>query len=273
MISLKRNGKGELVEATGLRSTASSMYTPNQTETFRVSRSKFNDFLTCQRCFYLDRVKGLVSPSTPGWTLNETTDLLLKREFDLVREQQVPHRVFEQFGLTHVVPFSHEDLDLWRDSLRNGLHHQIENSNIVLHGGVDDIWLDQEAEKIIIVDYKSQASNTPVTTQGYLAGVYHEGYKIQMDVYAYLLTQMGFDVSPSGYFYVCNADRSAPSFSGQLVFEETLVPYAWNVDWIETKVHDMINVLNSTDIPDSNPSCENCAYSHQRANIEARQKK
>ncbi len=268
MISLKRNGKGELVEATGIRVTAASIYTPQQTESFRISRGKFADFLSCARCFYLDRVRGLVSPSTPGWTLNETTDLLLKKEFDLARSARVPHRLFERFGLNHVVPFEHEEMDLWRDSLHHGLHHQFENSNIILHGGVDDIWLDQDEGKLIIVDYKSQASNYPVTTDAYLAGVYHQGYKIQMDFYAYLLTKMGFDVSPRGYFYVCNADRSAPGFAGQMTFDETLVPYEWASDWIEDKVQEMIEVLNSTELPEPTPSCENCAYAHQRAAIE-----
>ena len=88
MISLKRNNKLELIEATGLRSRKSSIYTPNQTEEFKISRGKFNDFLLCPRCFYLDRVKGIVSPELPGWTLNDTTDILLKKEFDICREKQ-----------------------------------------------------------------------------------------------------------------------------------------------------------------------------------------
>ena len=58
MISLKRNSKLELVEATGIRVRKSSMYTPNQNEDFKISRGKFSDFLTCPRCFYLDRVNG-----------------------------------------------------------------------------------------------------------------------------------------------------------------------------------------------------------------------
>ena len=78
LISIKRNSKGLETKATGLR-RESSKYKPNQTDVFKISRSKFTDFLTCQRCFYLDRVIGIISPSTPGWTLNETTDLLLER--------------------------------------------------------------------------------------------------------------------------------------------------------------------------------------------------
>ena len=95
MISLKRDAQGRLVPATGRRATEKSSYKPNQTEDFKVSRSKFSDFLTCPRCFYMDRVLGVQEPSTPGWALNSATDELLKKEFDICREQQIPHRLFK----------------------------------------------------------------------------------------------------------------------------------------------------------------------------------
>ena len=180
MISLKRNSKLELVEATGIRVRQSSMYTPNQNEDFKISRGKFSDFLTCPRCFYLDRVKGLASPGMPGWTLNETTDLLLKKEFDECREKQTAHRIFEENNLNHLVPFAHPDMDKWRDSLRNGLMTKFEN--IILTGGVDDIWQDTNTKKLIVVDYKSQANKNMVETWSYLSSPYHEGYKVQMDL-------------------------------------------------------------------------------------------
>ena len=252
LISIKRNSKGLETKATGLR-RESSKYKPNQTDVFKISRSKFTDFLTCQRCFYLDRVIGIISPSTPGWTLNETTDLLLKKEFDICREQEIPHRIFEKFGIANIVPYHH------------GLKYQFKDTNILLQGGVDDVWFDKVKEELIVVDYKSQANNRPVVTWEYLSGTYHQGYKIQLDFYAYLLLGMGFPVAPIGYFYVCNADRGAPGFNGNMRFEETLVPYEWDISWIESSVWEMIAVLNSTDIPSPNPSCENCAYAQQRA--------
>ena len=79
---------------------------------------------------------------------------------------------------------------------------------------------------------------------------------------------MGYKVSPFGYFYVCNADRSAGGFWGNLSFTETLVPYKWSCEWIEGKVWEMIAVLNSHDLPASNPSCENCAYAGQRTSVD-----
>jgi len=268
VISLKRNSKKELVNATGMRTRKSSIYTPGQSEDFKVSRSKFNDFLACQRCFYLDRVKGLASPSMPGWTLNETTDLLLKKEFDVCREQQEPHRVMQNYGLDHIVPFQHEDIDKWRNSLHHGLKHRFQETNIILHGGVDDIWFDTKDKKLVVVDYKSQATNYSVDTEAYLNDAYHQSYKIQLDFYAYLLTHMGYEVSQTGYFYVCNANREAPGFFSKMEFEETLVPYQCNTSWIDEKVQAMIEMMNKTEVPQSNPSCENCAYASQRNVIE-----
>ena len=49
---------------------------------FKLSRSRFDEFMSCPRCFYLKVNKGFMSPSTPGWTLNTLTDTLLKKEFD-----------------------------------------------------------------------------------------------------------------------------------------------------------------------------------------------
>ena len=267
MISLKRNSKGVLAKATGLRTRASSIYKPGQEEIFKVSRSKFNDFLTCQRCFYLDRVSGIVSPGTPGWTLNETTDLLLKKEFDACRTAGLPHRSFEKYGLSNVVPFDHPEIDDWRNSLHKGIAFQIPETNIILHGGVDDIWFDQNTQEIIIVDYKSQANRWDVTTESYLRNVYHQSYKVQMDVYAYILKNMGYDVGSTSYFYVCNANREAEGFFGIMEFKETLVPYNWEDSWIENSLKSMFAVLNDSEPPISNESCENCAYSMQRAAI------
>ena len=86
-----------------------------------------------------------------------------------------------------------------------------------------------------------------------------------MDFYAYLLLGMGFKLDSTSYFLVCNAKRDDEGFDKTLNFDEYLVPYFWNINWIENKLEEMINVMNSTDIPKSNLSCKNCAYSEQYA--------
>ena len=267
MIDLKRNSKKEPVRATGLRSRGSSYYSPNQKEDFKISRGRFSNFLTCKRCFYLDRVKGLDPPGTPGWTLNETTDLLLKKEFDYCRERQIPHRLFNENQLSNVVPFDHPQIDNWRDSLHKGLMLRHKDTNIILTGGVDDIWQNNISKQLIVVDYKSQAKLGRVDKQDYLEDPYHEAYKIQMDFYAYLLSGMGFDVHQTSYFLVCNAKRDDQEFKKRMNFDEYLVPYNWNIDWIENKIDEMVNLMNGSQVPEQNLSCKNCAYSEQYAKV------
>ena len=268
MISLKRNNKLELVEAKGKRTQARSIYMPGQSEDFKISRGRFSNFLTCPRCFYLDRVKGLAEPGMPGWTLNETTDLLLKKEFDVCRIKQKPHRLFAQYGLDHIVPFEHPSMDDWRDSLRKGLMARYKDSNIILSGGVDDIWFDTNTKQLIVVDYKSQANSRPVEPRSYLSIAYHESYKIQMDFYNYLLDLMEFPIGDTSYFLVVNANRAADGFHGVMEFTETIIPYHHDISWIDEQVQNMINCMNSDNLPDSHMSCENCAYARQRTVVE-----
>ncbi|MFL2640211.1 MAG: PD-(D/E)XK nuclease family protein [Dehalococcoidia bacterium] len=260
MISLKRNSKGQFVDAKGLRTRKSSIYSPKQKEPFKISRTKFSDFLACQKCFYSDRVLGIVFPDLPGWSLNETTDVLLKKEFDESRELKEPHRIFLQNNLEHIIPFQHPDIDKWRDSMRHGISTQIFDTSIELFGGIDEVCIDLDSDQLVIVDYKSQATKYSVEIDRYLAGTYHQNYKIQMDIYAYIFEKMGFEISSTSYFYVCNANRAALDFNGIMQFTETLVPYKVDVSWIEPKLREMLEVLNSTQIPKSNPSCMNCAY-------------
>jgi len=268
MISLKRNSKLELVEAPGKRIRVSSIYTPGQSKDFKLSRGKFSNFITCPRCFYLDRVKGLAEPGMPGWTLNETTDHLLKKEFDECRQQQKPHRLFSAYGLDHIVPFDHPSMDDWRNSLHKGLMARYKETNIILSGGVDDIWFNTQTETLIVVDYKSQANKNAVETKSYLASPYHEGYKVQMDFYNYLLDLMEFPIGDISYFLVVNANRAASGFHGVMEFEETIVPYQHNISWIDERVQNMIDCMNSDKLPECNTSCENCAYARQRNIVE-----
>ncbi len=267
MIDLKRNSKKELIEATGLRKKSSSSYIPHQKKDFKISRGKFANFLTCKRCFYLDRVKGLDPPSTPGWTLNETTDSLLKKEFDFCRKRQIPHRLFNSNELSNFVPYNHPAIDSWRDSLHRGLTLRYKNTNIILTGGVDDIWQDTISKRLIIVDYKSQAKSGLVDKKDYLADPYHKGYKIQMDFYAYLLNGMGYKLNQNSYFLVCNARKTEKGFNKKLIFDEYLIPYKWNIDWIEDELDKMIELINNFKIPTSNKSCKNCSYSEQYSKL------
>ena len=160
-MSLKRDSKGNLAEVTPLRTRKGSIYKKATNEAFKISRSKFSSFLDCKRCFYLDRVKGLKEPGMPGWSLNVAVDELLKKEFDLLRNQKKPHPIFKKHNL-NFIPYQHEKMDHWRNSLTGGISYLDKDTNIEIHGGVDDIWYDLDKEELVVVDYKAQSSNTKV---------------------------------------------------------------------------------------------------------------
>ena len=100
-MNLKKNFKGNLMKVSSFRIRKNSYYIKGSSEPFKISRSKFSNFLSCKRCFYLDRVKGLKEPSMPGWALNITVDELLKKEFDFYRKKQKPHPIMSGLAFWH----------------------------------------------------------------------------------------------------------------------------------------------------------------------------
>jgi predicted nucleic-acid-binding Zn-ribbon protein len=246
-------------EVVPLRSRKGSIYQRGSNEVFKISRSKFSNFIDCERCFYLERVKGLKDPSMPGWALNSAVDELLKKEFDHYRKLQKPHPFIVKNKL-EFIPFQHEKIDYWRDALRGGISFIDENTNLEIHGGVDDIWFDKDKEEIVVVDYKAQSKDGKVETEEYLENKYHEGYKIQMDIYVYILRQMKFKVSDTAYFLVCNGLKTPEKFDATLHFDLTLVPYKTNTSWVKNKIVEMKKVLDAKNVPEINKTCEKCMF-------------
>ena len=246
-------------EATSFRVRKNSLYDKKADSPFKISRSKFSNFLSCKRCFYLDRVIGLKEPSMPGWSLNITVDELLKKEFDQYRNIKKPHPMMIRHNL-NFIPFQHKDLDVWRNSLKGGISYLDEKTNLIIHGGVDDIWLDLDSKKIIVVDYKAQSTIYPVSTEFYLKSEWHLSYKLQMDIYVHILRKMNFNVSDVSYFYVCNGEKTNNKFGNKMDFKSTLVPYKVDTTWIEGKLSEMKKVLELDSPPDVVPTCEKCAY-------------
>jgi hypothetical protein len=246
-------------EATSFRVRKNSLYDKKSDSPFKISRSKFSNFLSCKRCFYLDRVIGLKEPSMPGWSLNSTVDELLKKEFDQYRKIKKSHPMMIRHNL-NFIPFQHKDLDVWRNSLKGGISYLDEELNLIIHGGIDDIWFDLDSKKLIVVDYKAQSTSYPVSTRSYLNSEWHLNYKLQMDIYVHILRKMNFNVSDMSYFYVCNGEKTNDQFENKMDFKTTLVPYNTNTSWIEAKLKEMKEVLNLNSPPDIEPTCEKCAY-------------
>jgi len=233
-----------------------NMFSNLLTKPFKLSRSKLEDFLKCKVCFYLDRKLGTGRPSGYPFNLNIAVDTLLKKEFDIYREKQEVHPYCVENNI-NAIPYQHDDLDKWRDSLHAGVEYNVPGTNILFHGGVDDIWIDQQTQEIIIVDYKATSKKDDVT----IDADWQNGYKRQIEIYQWLLRKNGFKVSNIAYFIYCNGDTSHDRFDKKLNFKISLLPYNGDDSWVEQTVLNAYACLQSNEIPQENSiPCDYCQY-------------
>lgn len=160
----------------------------------------------------------------------------------------------ETYGID-AIPLAHEKIDEWRDSLRGGITLQIDGSNVVVTGGVDDVWVNPQGE-YLIVDYKSTSKEEEVT----LDADWQIGYKRQMEIYQWLFRKNGYKVSSIGYFVYCNGNTDKEAFDGKLEFDVKIIPYEGDDSWVEQTILNAINCLKSDTLPDSGKDCDFCKY-------------
>jgi CRISPR/Cas system-associated exonuclease Cas4 (RecB family) len=231
-----------------------NLFDPASKVPFRLSRSKIELFINCPRCFYLDRRLGVGQPPGYPFTLNSAVDKLLKKEFDIYRAKQISHPLMEANGIK-VVPFKHEKLDYWRDALRGGIEYLHAPTNLLLCGGIDDIWVSLDG-KIFIVDYKSTSKEEGVS----LDADWQVSYKRQMEIYQWLFRKNGFNVSSTGYFVYCNGRMDKDKFDARLDFDIKIIPYEGNDSWLDQVVLAIHKCLISPSIPGYSPDCDYCLY-------------
>jgi len=233
-----------------------NIYDPLSVEPFKVSRSKLDLFVRCNRCFYIDRKFGVKQPPSYPYSLNNAVDALLKREFDSYRALQKPHPYCTENNL-ELVPFKHADIDKWRNSLHAGIQYLVPNTNIMLYGGLDDVWLDLRTKELVVVDYKATSKEGEIS----LDAEWQLGFKRQAEIYQWLLRKNDFVVSNTAYFVYCNGKSDAGTFDKCLKFDVVLLPYHGDDSWVEQTIIKAYECLRSDDIPAFTATCDLCSYS------------
>lgn len=238
----------------GYKKRTSRLYDPAAKEPYLLSRSRLDNFRRCPRCFYLDRKRGVDQPSGYPFSLNSAVDTLFKREFDIYRAKKTKHPLMEQYGID-AIPFEHEKMDEWRDSLRAGVRYLHEPTNFLVSGGVDDIWINPAGE-LHVVDYKATSKKGEVN----IDAPWQDGYKRQIEIYQWLLRGNGFTVSDIGYFVYANGKLDAEVFGNKLEFDVKVIPYKGNDFWVEGMLKRAKETLASDTIPQASPTCDYCMY-------------
>jgi hypothetical protein len=216
-------------------------------------------FTECKRCSYLDLRLGVKRPSGPSFTLNNAVDELFKKEFDIHRESGTTHPLMKAYGLD-AVPFKDDRMEEWRDALRRGIKTHHVKSNLILRGGIDDVWVTPDGE-LIIVDYKATSKKEGPKTEDDL----YPSYKKQMEVYQWLFRQNDFKVSPTGFFVYANGKSDLKAFDAKLEFDIELIPYTGNANWVDDVLVEMRETLTSDEIPEvgiafGGGPCDFCTY-------------
>lgn len=238
-----------------------NLYDPSSAKPFKLSRSKLDLFLECPRCFYLDRKLGVGRPAGPPFTLNSAVDALLKKEFDIHRAASRPHPLMTSYGID-AIPMSHEMIDEWRSNFKGVTYHHPE-TNFIITGAIDDIWINPQRE-FIIVDYKATSKNGEVA----LDQEYHEGYKRQAEIYQWLFRRNGFEVNDTAYFVYANGIKDRKAFDGKLEFDVKIIPYQGDDSWVEKTVKDAYQCLQDKNISTASEDCDFCAYRRAAADAE-----
>jgi hypothetical protein len=161
----------------------------------RISPTALNLFLECPRCFWLQYNKGIHRPTGIFPSLPGGMDIVIKKYFDLYREQGLLPPEIEGKVDGRLLP----DVELmkkWRN-WRSGLSYTDPSGGAILSGALDDCLLD--GDKYIPVDYKTRGFDLKEDSSAF--------YQNQLDCYTLLLEENGFAHAHHAYlvYYIPQA--------------------------------------------------------------------
>ena len=230
------------------------IYNKDNTDPYKLSRTRIENFCRCKKCFYLEEKLGISRPASFPFNLNNAVDELLKEEFDSFRGTNKNHPYIKENGLD-AKPFDHPDIEDWR-TRNKGIGFLDEETNLYFYGLVDDVWINTKTDQLILVDYKATSKKGEVT----LDAPWQISYKRQIEIYQWLFRKNGFDVQNIGYFVYCNGVKENVLFNNELKFKVKIIPHKWDDSWLDKTVKEIYQVLNSEEIPEPSPNCEYCRY-------------
>lgn len=218
--------------------------------------------LQCKSCFYIKKKLGIKPPlfDSEGFKLPTAVDTLLKKEFDNYRMGNKAHPIMANTNI--VKPLRHRKIKGWKDARwskgkAGGIQFQDVWGNYLTYGGVDDVWLNEKNE-LVVVEYKTLAEdriNKNFTNIRYL-----DLFKKQVEYYAWLFRKNNYTVCSTGYILFCNALTEKESFDWKLEFEPYLFSFEVDDSWVQPAIDDALKCLESEILPGLSFDCVVCKY-------------
>lgn len=246
-----------------------------------ISWSQFNLFLQCNRCFYRQSKKGKKRPGIDpeSFKLSTKIDELVKQEMNLFRQFKAHPKFMFKYGI-NAIPYNdkYNSIKKWQNTRRKdfskendtwifdgGIRFYDYQTNFVLYGGIDDIWINTQNE-FIVVEYKTTAQEMGASIED---NDWYINFKQQISFYTWLFKKNGYLIHNKAYFFYINAGQDQLAF---MPFDETLKcnvsVSTYNIDdtWVENSVTSMRNCLNQVKSPEmkknpiTNKICEYCVF-------------
>lgn len=215
------------------------------TQTFTLSPSSLNLMQECPRCFWLSMHKKWKRPAGIFPSLPSGMDRVLKAHFDkFMKLGKLPPELSENKECKNLKLFDDEELlAVWRNN-RKGISWTDKQGN-VLKGAVDNILM--KGKKMIVLDYKTRGFPLKEDTA--------EHYKLQLDVYNFLLKMNGYKCEDFAFllFYVPKEVLD----SGEVVFDTSLVKMKVDCEAGEKAWKEALELLQST-CPEKHEECPWC---------------
>lgn len=190
----------------------------------------------CERCFWLMMNKGKNRPAGIFPSLPSGMDGILKKHFDKFMEKgKLPPELCNAVNKEECKNLKLFDdkklLAEWRNS-RRGLWFEDKEGNI-LHGGSDNLLVNKENGKIIVLDYKTRGFPLKEDT--------HEHYQDQLNIYAWLLEKLGHKVEDFAYLLFYHPKEVLES--GEVIFNTDLKKMKVNPENAENLFKKAIKLL------------------------------
>mgnify|MGYP001607696156 CR=1 FL=1 len=213
-----------------------------------ISRWQLDLCVSCPRCFWLLKRHNIKPPEGYPLALNMAMDTLLKAEFDIYRAKGEPHPILTEHGVPARL-FPHLDrLQQWRNTLQ-GLRWTDPDSGHVLFGAIDDL-LEYADGSVAVLDYKSSGARQAVV---------YPSYQLQLDVYTFLLQQLGYTTAPQAFLAFFLAVKDA-GFGGRLPFRGLLVPVTPQPDRVLSLFQQAVELARAASAPMPGSSCDVCRW-------------